>query len=222
MLLQWIKRNPALYGFLRYEVYAPIRSALRSRVFGGIYEKNAWDGDFSVSGPGSSLHTTEHVRAALPSVVRELGAASFLDIPCGDFRWMQQVDLGAPYTGGDIVRPLVEQNQRAFPDRTFLHLDLIKGPLPQADIVFCRDCLVHLTFREGRRALETIRASGAKYLIATTFPDLTKNEDTVPPYWRPLNMELAPFDLPPAVKLIRDYADDRPNDRGKHMGVWKL
>lgn len=222
MLLQLVKRSPALYQFLRYDIYGRLRSGLRAQVFGKIYEQNDWGDDFSVSGPGSSLQTTEHIRAELPSVVKELGAASLLDIPCGDFRWMQHVDLGVPYTGGDIVGPLVEKNRGAFPDRRFLQLDLLKGPLPQADIVFCRDCLVHLTFRDGRRALETIRASGARYLMATTFPELTRNEDTVPPYWRALNMELAPFGLPPALRLIRDYSDSQPNDQGKYMGVWRL
>jgi hypothetical protein len=39
----------------------------------------------------------------LPALWRDLGVASILDIPCGDFAWMQQVDLSgfryipAPY-----------------------------------------------------------------------------------------------------------------------------
>jgi hypothetical protein len=49
-------------------------------------------------------------------------------------------------------------------------LDLVRDPLPRADAVLCRDCLIHLSLEEGRRAPENIRRSGAAYLLGNHVP----------------------------------------------------
>src|SRR5205085_4730414 len=109
----------------------------------------------------------------------ELGAAALLDIPCGDFGWLSTTDLGVAYTGADIVASLVEENQQRYGSagRTFARLDLTCDKLPAADVVLCRDCLVHLSYANIGRALANIRASGAKWLLMTSFPRLEENYD---------------------------------------------
>ena len=62
-------------------------------VFTDIYKKNAWSGQESVSGRGSDPAHTRSVTQQLPQVLRQLGVKSILDVPCGDFAWMQHVDL---------------------------------------------------------------------------------------------------------------------------------
>src|SRR5215831_5396605 len=97
----------------------------------------------------------------------------------------------------DIVLPLIERNRQLFGNqREFVHIDLLRGILPRVELVLFRDCLVHLSFREVRLALQNIKASGARFVATTTFPDHRKNADTVTPYWRALNLQLAPFNLP--------------------------
>lgn len=218
-----IKRHPGLYRLLRYGVYARLRSANRNRIFLDIYEKNYWDEISSLSGPGSSLEFTQSLRNTLPDLVAELGVTSILDIPCGDFEWMQHVPLKVKsYIGADIVLPLIERNRARFGGRgEFLQLDLLRDPLHAVDAIFCRDCLVHLSFREIRAALVNIKATSPKYFITTTFPDHPQNEDTVTPYWRALNFELAPFNFPPPMRLLQDSAEGHKNDQGKYLGVWR-
>ena len=42
----------------------------------------------------------KQVTAELGELIRELGITSVVDAPCGDFNWMQDVDLaGASYWG---------------------------------------------------------------------------------------------------------------------------
>jgi len=53
--------------------------------FTPFYTKNLWGGDESVSGPGSSLKSTAKLRRELPKLLREIGARTLLDAPCGDF-----------------------------------------------------------------------------------------------------------------------------------------
>ena len=80
--------------------------------FRHIYKSNHWSETESVSGPGSTLEETEPIRRDLPSLLKELDATSLLDLPCGDFHWMQHTDLaGIDYIGGDLVGELIERNQ---------------------------------------------------------------------------------------------------------------
>ena len=222
--LDIIKRSPVVYQFVRYNLFARIRSRNRRNIFEDIYKKNSWDGESSISGPGSSLAATQTLRNALPTCIARLGARSFLDIPCGDFAWMQHVDLGVEtYIGADLVRPLIEKNRKnhgAYGE--FVALDLLRDGLPRVDIVFCRDCLVHLSFREICRTIRNISKSGSKYLFATTFPAHGANDDTVTPYWRALNMQRPPIGFPPPLELLRDYSDGQVNDHGKYIGVWNI
>jgi hypothetical protein len=222
-LLRSLKKHPAIYEFLRYEIFARIRSINRERIFLRIYEDNYWDGDVSVSGPGSSLESTQAVRKELPNLLAKLGARSILDIPCGDFQWMKDVPLGVErYIGADIVLPLIQNNRVVFGDRgEFFHLDLLRDRLPSADIIFCRDCLVHLGFREIKIVLQNVKSASPKHFITTTFPWHKKNADTVTPYWRPLNMQLSPFNFPEPSHLIKDFSDSQGDHLGKYLGVWR-
>lgn len=100
-----------------------------------------------MSGKGSNLEATTKLRQILPELLRELGATSMLDLPCGDFFWMSHVDLNdIDYIGGDIVPDLIATNQvmHSSSRRRFEVIDLIAGPIPAADVIFVRDCLVHL------------------------------------------------------------------------------
>ena len=73
---------------------------------------------------------------------------------------------GIPYIGADIVEALPRENEKRFggpqSNRRFVHLDLTRDPLPRADAVLCRDCLVHLSFEHIFRAIDNIRGSGAQ------------------------------------------------------------
>ena len=98
-------RRPQLAAQIRFlenrEALAPLD--LRRR-FEYIFESNLWGSDESRSGPGSMLVETETLRKQLPMLLREIGARSLLDIPCGDFRWLSEVDLGVPYLGLTSLR----------------------------------------------------------------------------------------------------------------------
>ena len=182
-----------------------------------------WGSAETISGTGSSLANTLTVREKLPAMLRQLGANSLLDLPCGDLNWMQFVDLsGIEYIGGDVVREIVDANRTKFPDRRFEHLDLTAVKLPQADVVFVRDCLVHLPYRMIYQALKNVIASGAKWLIATHFPG-RKNHEIPLGRWRPVDMTAKPIGLPEPHAIINEgctegdgaYAD-------KSLGVWSV
>lgn len=193
--------------------------------FTKIYEKNGFNCDESISGTGSTLIQTEKIREELPKLFEELSIKSLLDTPCGDFGWLQLLDLGEiEYTGGDIVEDLIAKNQEKFQNdkRTFKMLNIIEDTLPKADVILCRDCLVHMNFEDGLKAVENFKKSGSKYLLTTTFADRKGNEDLYG-IWRPLNLEKAPYNFPEPVKLINENcteADGQFTD--KCLGLWRL
>jgi SAM-dependent methyltransferase len=197
---------------------------LRSR-FEYILRHNLWGNPESVSGNGSTIEETAILRDAIPKLLREVQATSVLDIPCGDFGWLNLVELGVPYTGADIVPELVEANQRRYcrPDRRFVQVDLTEGPLPTADLVLCRDCLVHLSFANIHRALDNIRASGARWLLATNFSKQGSNSDIEDGDWRCVNFELPPFDFPPPdFSIAENCLEGGGAFDDKALALWRL
>jgi SAM-dependent methyltransferase len=195
--------------------------------FSLIYEDNIFEGKQSRSGEGSDMVQTAEIRRVLPELMRELQIKSFLDAPCGDWFWMKETPLGVDkYIGADIVEKLIEDNRQKFSDEKheFICRDLAKDDLPCVDLIFCRDCLVHLNYADVMKVLENFKRSGSKYLLTTTFAGRAENKDLVgKDIWRTLNLQVAPFNFPQPVKLINEQcteADCKFTD--KSLGLWLL
>ena len=195
-------------------------------VFTRIYKENRWKSQDSKSGEGSSLEQTESIRKELPVIIKELGIKRLLDIPCGDFHWMKSItELEyIEYIGGDIVEELIELNKKhESVNRSFVKIDLIKDPLPQADAILVRDCFIHLSLADIIRALSNIKKSGISYIFTTTYLNRSENPDIQTGQWRPLNLQKKPFSLPEPLKLIDEncsLGDGQYSD--KRLGVWDL
>jgi hypothetical protein len=189
------------------------------KVFNRIYEKNAWGSDESVSGPGSTLKSTWNIRQEMPALLKRFNIKIMLDLPCGDFNWMSRIDLGeTAYIGGDIVPGIIEANKLKYPGRDFRVLNIIHDPLPAADLLLCKDCFIHLQNKDVLKAIENIRESGIRYLLASTYP-VAFNKLILTGHYRPVNMQRPPFDLPAPVELIEDFADDGTE---RYLALWDM
>jgi hypothetical protein len=194
-------------------------------LFTNFFCENKWGGTESFSGQGSDLFQTAVIRRQLPALCRELKIRSMLDIPCGDFNWMQHVDLGTiAYTGADIVSELIAHNSRyELPNTRFCNLNLLKHKLPKVDLIFCRDCLVHFSFRDAFAALHNVCESGSTYLLTTTFASDRRNQDIPTGSWHPLNLESLPFSFPPPIKLINEGCTQSSGAYSdKSLGLWNI
>lgn len=216
----------------RPEVTAHARFARRAgefqelpldQVFAKIHATNLWGSEDSVSGLGSELAATERLRVEIPRMLEELGARVLLDLPCGDFEWLSRTALPVErYIGGDIVEALVTRNRELY-GREFQRLDLCADALPKADVVLCRDCLVHLSLANIRRAVENLKRSGSQWLLTTTFPECEENVDIQDGDWRMLNFELAPFGWgKPARLLVEGCTESGGGYEDKSLGLWRI
>jgi len=194
------------------------------RRFTEIYRGNLWGGTESVSGPGSSLDYTANLRNALPALFDALSIASVFDAPCGDFHWMKYVLAGHPldYTGGDIVRPLIEDNTARYgtPRIRFIHIDLTREAYPRADLMIARDFLFHLSYEDTGLVLANFVKSGIKYLLTTTHANETgfSNRDIETGGFRQIDLFAPPYNFPrAALAAIEDW---KPPSARRLMCLW--
>ena len=131
-------------------------------IFSRIYERNSWADAESVSGAGSDLVQTRAVRAGLVKVVESLSVETMLDAPCGDYFWMQTLNLKLRrYVGADIVPALIRANKEKYASDAvqFETLDITADPLPRSDrssaaiasfTCRCKQCSTPEKFQEER------------------------------------------------------------------------
>lgn len=189
-------------------------------VFTDIYRKKWWGSAETVSGVGSLLVSTRTLRRELPLLFKKYSVTSVLDIPCGDFNWMKEVDLAAiAYTGADIVEELIKDNNARYPGIRFVQLDIIKDPLPSVDLILCKDLMIHLSTDAIFSVIKNLKASGATYLLATTSVDpAVSNTDIPSGYFRKINLRNAPFNFPAPLEVIAE--DDEA--LGSACALWRI
>lgn len=215
-----------------FSSYSLNKASLNKALFSCIYRTNAWLDPETRSGPGSRIDQTQAIRNALPIIIETLGITSLLDAGCGDFNWMKETDLSKlkHYIGIDIVPDIIQNNSSQFKTSscTFQELDLVHSPLPTCDAILCRDCLQHLSYEDIHSFISQVKISGAKYLIASTYPYLTTNNDLSTQEqlhlwrYRPLNMQCAPFHFPEPLILIHEEStlSDNEDVRNRNIGIW--
>lgn len=133
--------------------------------------RQGWNGGLPETpcGYGSKLEATVEQREWLAKVFAKFEITSIADIGAGDLNWIKHMDLtGINYQAYDLV----------VRDPSVTRFDLLQEVPPKVDCILLLWVLNHMEFDDCRKALQNIRASGAKYLIMTDRP---KWHDEQPP-----------------------------------------
>ena len=177
-------------------------------VFEDIHKYNIWGSNETRSGPSSNLSATTKTREFLTTTLKKYNITSILDAGCGDFHFMQNIDLsGIKYTGLDISKSMIESATKTAanrPHHEFFQADITREKLPTADLIFCKDCLQHLSFKDVKKAVNNFRQSGTKYLLVTTYPLTLKNWDINTGDFRWLNLTLPPLRFPQPMEYFQE------------------
>ena len=214
--------NPS---FFEQEASSGVRKSL-PQTFDFICKTNHWNSVDGVSGQGSSPAQTGQLLRNLSTLLQSLHIRTLLDLPCGDFSWLRLLDPPVPhYIGGDVVEEIIGRNRASFgnPRMLFRVIDLCRDPLPDSDLLLCRDCLVHLSFADIHAALRNIRRSRISHVLLTTFTGCDHNEDITTGDWRPINLLHPPFGFPSPVLILNEgctEGDGRFAD--KSMALWRV
>ena len=198
----------------------------RCRIFSDIYAQKAWGDGESASGPGSNFARAILFRDDLERLIRDLRVRTLLDAPCGDFNWLSRFDLAVDrYIGVDIVPELILGNREKFggKQRDFRRLDIVSDRLPRADLIFCRDGLVHLSNAEVLSTLRNFKSTGSTWLLTNTVVEHANNENILTGSWQPLNLQAPPFSLPAPAHLLDERCVGYGGVyRDKRLGLWRL
>ena len=190
------------------------------KIFTEIYEKNMWTDKESRSGTGSSLKKTKSLRKVLPELFKDYSINSILDIPCGDFNWMREVNLKSiSYIGADIVEEINQNNIKKYSaeNKKFVKMDILKDNLPKVDLILCRDLFIHFSYEDIFKAVTNIKKSGSKFLLTTSFMAEKKNKNCSTGGWHPINLLIKPFSFPNPLKMI-----DEEDIKRRSLLLWNI
>ena len=207
----------------------------RKAAFTEIYDQNIWRNDESKSGDGSTRRYTRGLVENIPKLINDLSIETFIDCPCGDYNWMRNVTFppNCQYIGIDIVEAMIADNT-SFVDgnHSFLVADMVSDDLPDADIIFIRDCFIHFDNQLIMKALRNISRSNIRYIAVTNdlredrYPgqniELDRAKDGVNFEFRPNCFTLAPFLFPASIYNIDDGDSWHPWNGHKAISVWEI
>lgn len=217
-----IKKLIARYKQLRYQRAVSSDKSVEKR-FNNIYKLGLWDGKGqSKSGAGSTLEATENIRQMLPVFLNQVEAKSLIDLGCGDFYWMKEIQIPCKYVGLDIVPDVIEENNKMYKKtkREFLYHDAINDPLPKnSDVVLCREVMFHLSFEHGIALLDKVIQSDARFFLTTTSDAANNNKNIRTGQFRNINLFKRPYNLPPCIDKWKD-SSSVSGDR--YLAIWKV
>ena len=167
----------------------------------------------SASGEGSHLgHATNSSLDVIRKTIERYNVTTMIDLPCGDVNWIfdsWETDSLELYIGLDVVSAVIARNKERLKhhfNKIFEHWDGTTCPLPKykrfsdgqiktADLVHSRDVIQHLSQEQGVKFLCGVMTSGARVLIATSYPG-GRNPNIKAGEWTAVNLHLPPYDIP--------------------------
>jgi SAM-dependent methyltransferase len=172
-------------------------------IFSSIYKKKIWgcnnEGN-GTSGVGSTLEATAHYRDFLQRFMDAFAIKTVVDAGCGDWEFSQAIDWSAvDYIGYDVVPFIIEQNIAKYgaDNVTFIHKDIMNEELSPADLLICKDVLMHWSNELILKFLEQLPKF--KYCLITGDIDYKTDSSYNPNIrtggFRALDLTQAPFFL---------------------------
>ena len=105
-----------------------MRAQDMTNVFSQIYANDVWgthENYDSLSGAGSTQAATCELAVQLSAFLRDVGCRYLVDIGCGDFNWMRNVEGEFEYLGIDVVPRVIDANNKTHANdrRRFVCMD---------------------------------------------------------------------------------------------------
>jgi len=201
--------NKKIYNIKKKNIF---KQNSAKKKFELIYKNNFWSSKESVSGLGSEYKNTINIRKEIIILIKKYNIKSILDAPCGDFNWIKSIlNKNLKYIGGDIVKNLIDKNNNNYKNENinFIPLDITTDKLPKADLMICRDCLIHLSFKNINLFFKNFINSDIKFLLLTSYKlkdykQKITNLDITDGEFREIDLSEHPFSLTKPIFEILD------------------
>ena len=182
-----------LFTFFAEAVSA--REPEASEVFAEIYRRKLW-GTKSPSGDGSTLEQGQPFIDEANRLIAKYGIRSIVDAGCGTGLIGSKLNVDE-YIGVDCYADIISENQKKFPEKTFLTVDILTeyDIIPVADCLVCRDVLHHWPTKLIVQFLDKlIESKKFKYLIiCQDSKQFSDSQDCHLGGWRGLNFRMYPL-----------------------------
>lgn len=151
-------------------------------------------------GSGSTLRYNDKLINRLNEIIQKYSIKSIVDLGCGDFNWMSQVNLdGVDYKGYDWILRF-EYIEKGYDNIQFFEANIGEMDIPQADLIICKDVFIHMKNEHIFQVLNRIAFSESKYLLTSTYA--IENNDRVLNNYAPLDIEQDPFNINNRIETI--------------------
>ncbi len=181
-----------------------------------IYASGLWGRG---SGEGSQSGYSRRYVEVLSNILRQYSIKTVLDLGCGDWSqgFSRHLDwAGIDYTGIDVVRSVVEKNQKDFGTEkiVFRAANILADELPIADLIILKDVLQHWSNASVSGFLPKLKAF--KYALVTndlvsTVPG-SLNQDTRDGGFRAIDIMAPPFRVAGTEIMIYSNCTYRPEE----------
>lgn len=200
------------------------REFLRKIIFNSIYQSKHWvqyknistERFISISGHGSNINTDQsnNLISSLSEFIKNYQINSLLDMPCGDFLWMNELlkkNNIIKYLGIDIVDEIIKKNKIKYENEKikFSNFDIISfNTKENFDLVFMRDFFIHINNTDIKTILKNLQNMNINYFAFENY-NIKKNEDVITGRHRKINLKLEPFSLGDPIFYFKDYENDK-------------
>ena len=117
-------------------------------VFDKIYAESYWGNG---SGGGSSLEANRPYIQFIDNFINKFSISSIIDLGCGDWQFSKFINFGkADYLGIDVAKSIIKSNSSKYSNEkvSFMHSPNNYEEIPEADLLICKDVLMHLNYDE--------------------------------------------------------------------------
>ena len=216
----WLRK---IYTSKVFQLLPIDRSLLKKKIFTSIYKSNHWVQDddilptenISVSGHGSNTNTEQfyNLEENLNKVIEIYNIKSILDVPCGDFLWMNEIlkNKKINYLGVDIVDELIKNNKRKFKNNSidFEVNDIANFSSKKSfDLIIIRDLFIHIDNSDILKILDSIKLLDFKYIALNSYENDINENVTIGKH-RKVNLLANPFNLKKPFYSFRDFEKDK-------------
>ena len=206
-----------------YQKFFNNKKNLNREIFTSIYKSGHWvrnqnnssQGKISISGPGSNLGTDQFydLKDNMNKILEKYRIESILDMPCGDFLWINEVikNKKIDYLGIDIVDELIEKNISKYQNKktNFQVKDIVEySHKGLVDLVLIRDLFIHISNKDIAKIIKNLKDFDFKYLAVNCYSNEI-NKDVATGQHRKVNLLIPPFNLPKPIYSFKDYENDK-------------
>jgi hypothetical protein len=193
--------------------------------------KNIWGTEGDGSGAGSDIQFTTNMRQRLITWMIAHNIRSMVDVSCGSALWttvfikdIQQQLPDFKYYGYDVSEEAIKRahnHLEGVPNVVLGVADMRTLPIPDVDLILCRDSLQHLSSNNGKIAIANFISSSCPWLIIGGCHS-PRNHEITDGFGFDFNPQLPPYILvtkeiiPEGHPLIHG-----PNEREKMFFVYE-